>query len=64
MVSSNNTVVFQSGAMKGGFVKVIMKKEVSGRAVMTRLMIEACVVQADGPQHSTSAAATGGYRAS
>ena len=63
MVSSNNTVVFQSGAIKGGFVKVIMKKEVSARAVMTRLMIEACVVQIDEPQHFTSAAATGGYRA-
>ena len=60
MISSNKRVVFKSGAMKGGFVKVIMKKEVSDRAVMTRLMIEACVVQTYGRQHSTSAAATGG----
>ena len=60
MISSNKRVVFQSGAMKGGFVKVIMKKEVSARAVMTRLMIEACIVQSDEHQHSTSAAATGG----
>ena len=60
MVSSNKSVVFQSGAMKGGFVKVIMRKEVSALAVMTRLMIEACVVQTDEHQLSTSLSATGG----
>ena len=60
MVSSNKTVVFPSGAMKGGFVKVIMRKEVSALAVMTRLMIEACVVQTDEHQLSMSLSATGG----
>ena len=59
MVSSNNTVVFQSGSMEGGFVKVVMKKEVSDQAVMTRLMIEACIVQSHERQYSTSASAKG-----
>ena len=59
MISSNNTVVFQSETMKGGFVKVIMRKEVIDRPVMTRLMIDACVVQTDQRLHSTSEARTG-----
>ena len=57
--SANETVHFTSGTIRGGIVKVSLKKEDSDHPVMTRLLIHACVQQLSDDIYPTSKTSTG-----
>ena len=57
--SANETVHFTSGTVRGGIVKVSLKKGDSDHPVMTRLLIHACVQQLSVDLYPTSRPSTG-----